>query len=235
MDTSRAHADQSSQETGPWSFGAESLLETGKNVFTQGNEELIVRHYFRDRKRGYFVDLGCYNWRWNSTTCYLDKRLGWCGLAIDALSEMGAGFEEKRPHTQFCNYIVSDATGDIGTVYVAGPITSVNPEWKNKFKKFRDIKLPTRQVPKISLNDLLAGENVQKVDFLCMDIEGSELRVLEPFNFEKYAPDLVCIEVGSSPEQPVIELLDSFGYTLIEEYLQYDTVNKYFRPKGKSG
>jgi hypothetical protein len=64
------------------------LLETGKALYSQGKEELIIRDFFKDRRDGVYVDLGCWQWETASTTLYLERHLGWSGLAIDALPHL---------------------------------------------------------------------------------------------------------------------------------------------------
>jgi FkbM family methyltransferase len=49
-------------------------------------------------------------------------------------------------------------------------------------------------VPTVTLDDLLTQLEVEKVDFLSMDIELSEPRALSGFDINKFRPELVCIE-----------------------------------------
>ncbi len=55
-----------------------SVLESGKALYSQGKEELIIRDFFEDRRSGFFLDVGSYQWKKLSTTYYLEKHLGWC-------------------------------------------------------------------------------------------------------------------------------------------------------------
>lgn len=55
----------------------DNLLTSGKKLHSQFNEELVIRHFFKDRKKGFFADVGAYHWRKYSTTYYLEKHLEW--------------------------------------------------------------------------------------------------------------------------------------------------------------
>ncbi len=46
---------------------------------------------------GVFVDVGCASPVADSTTCYLERHLGWSGIAVDALPEYGPPFTAERP------------------------------------------------------------------------------------------------------------------------------------------
>ena len=52
-------------------------------------------------------------------------------------------------------------------------------------------------IKSISLNSILKSLNLknEKIDFLNLDVEGNELNVLKSFNFKKYRPELICVEI----------------------------------------
>jgi len=90
----------------------------GTPRYSQGFEELLVRHFFGDSRGGVFVDVGANHYRRNSTTYYLERHLGWCGLAIDALSRFKGGYIRYRPRTRFVPAFVSDRCGRQVSFYV---------------------------------------------------------------------------------------------------------------------
>src|SRR5512139_1661416 len=74
------------------------ILTNGKKKFSQFNEELIIRHFFDDRRGGTFVDVGAWHYRDGSTTYYLESHLGWSGIAVDAQDSVRKGYLDHRPH-----------------------------------------------------------------------------------------------------------------------------------------
>ena len=50
------------------------------------------------------------------------------------------------------------------------------------------------RVPLRTLDSILTKAGVSKIDFLSIDVEGTELQVLQGLNLEKYAPDLILVE-----------------------------------------
>ena len=210
------------------------ILGREKKLYSQKQEELIIRDFFQDREGGVFLDVGS---AWpvrNSTTYYLEKHLGWSGIAIDALATYAPLYEKKRPHTRFYSYVVTDVDDSTVTFWVAGarPGRSSTdearlPEAGGKTK----VELPT-----VTLDTLLQRAGVEKIDFLSMDIEGGAPKALAGFDIEKYAPELVCIErdegAAGAGSRGLIAWFEEHGYRRLRRYDVYDRVNMYFTPRG---
>ena len=160
----------------------DDILTNGEKLYSQFDEELIIRHFFGDRREGVFLDVGCGPAKRNSTTYYLEHHLGWSGIGIDALPEWGLPYETERPNTRFYNYIVTDHSGDVETFYrvLRGKLRSSVSEGYSQGGN----KLPQERidVTTITLNELLAEAGVSKIDFLSMDIEGSAPPALAGFD-----------------------------------------------------
>jgi FkbM family methyltransferase len=200
-----------------------------KKLYSQNDEELVIRDFFDDRKGGFFVDVGSYHWEELSTTYFLEKHLAWSGIAIDALDVFAEGYAEHRPKTKLFNYAVSDKSGETLKLHLAFGASSVDPEWHKKFPKLKDKPLETVAVPTITLNDLLEQNGVAKIDFLSIDIEGAEPAALAGFDIEKYKPQLVCVEVGEETRARIAAYFEQHGYERIVD--ERDTVNWYFTLK----
>lgn len=201
------------------------ILDHETKVWSQGNEELVIRDYFNDAREGFFLDVGCAFPRMYSTTFYLEKHLGWSGIGIDAVAKYGPAWTKLRPRSKFFNYLVTDHSGTNDTFYQSrySPISSVHRDLVDH-DEYEEI-----QVESITLNDLLEREGVEKVDFLSLDIEGAGLLALRGFDIEKYKPELVCTE----PIEDQMALLAYFkerGYRWRRDFLKYDFGNWYFEP-----
>jgi FkbM family methyltransferase len=205
------------------------ILATEEKLYSQANEELIIRDFFQDKEGGFFVDIGC---AWPiriSTTYYLEKHLGWTGIAVDALAEYAEGWAEKRPNSTFLQYAVTDRSG--GTIafhrHAVPSVSSLSKEqaalWGGE-EHLTEIK-----VTAITLNDLLDQQGVKKIDHLTIDIEGAEPGALTGFDIERFQPELVCIEGGRVNGDFYLEYFGEHGYERIEKYAEHDKINWYFR------
>jgi FkbM family methyltransferase len=208
--------------------GEDPLPDRSKKLYSQNDEELIIRDFFDDRKGGFFVDVGAYHWQDLSTTFFLEKHLGWSGIAIDAQADFATGYKKYRPRTKFFSYAVSDTSGRTVTLYLAWGLSSTDSGWLKQFSG-KAIQQRTVEVPTITLNDLLERNNVNTIDFLSMDIEGGEPAALAGFDIEKYKPALVCVEAGLETRPQLTAYFESHSYERIEQ--TRDDVNWYFKPK----
>ena len=216
---------------------AKNILATQKKLYSQINEELIIRDFFQDRREGFFLDVGAWHWMNKSTTLYLERHLDWSGIAVDALPEVAQGYAMMRPRTRFFNHIVTDHSGTVEKVYRAGELTSTDkshidlfPGAEERVKKIYG-EFGSVDVPTITLNELLDANDVDSIDFLSMDIEQGEPAALAGFDIERFRPELVCIEANPNVRERISAYFEEHGYERIDAYLKHDPVNWYFTPK----
>jgi FkbM family methyltransferase len=215
------------------SADVDEILISGEKLYSQFDEELIIRHFFADRRGGVFLDVGCGPATRNSTTYYLERHLGWSGIGVDGLPDWEPEYETGRLATRYFNYIVTDHSGTVETFHrvLRGKMrSSVDEPRSHSGKTVRNEQI---EVPTITLNELLDREGVKKIDFLSMDIEGSAPPALAGFDIERFRPELVCIEVGKNAEygQALFDYFERHGYERIDRYLENDDVNWYFTPR----
>jgi FkbM family methyltransferase len=204
------------------------ILTRGKPKYSQQNEELYIRHFFNDERDGFYVDVGAWHALESSTTAYLDKDLGWKGIAIDAQPGMLQEWKRDRPRARFFQNIVTDHSGAKETLHMRGAISSTDPNHVNRFPDLQDKATVPVDVETITLNDLLAREGVERIDFLSMDIEGGELKALSGFDIERFRPRLVCIEVMVELREGIEKYFAQHKYRRIEGYGQEWHPNWYY-------
>jgi FkbM family methyltransferase len=216
----------------------DGILRTGASLYAQHKEEPVLRHFFRDRREGFFLDVGCYKWKELSTTYYLEHHLDWSGIAVDALADFRAGWKRNRPRSHFFQYVVTDHSGDEMVFYEAEGaegVSSTSRQWVVDYfaQYFPGVKPDIREqrIPTIALDDLLAREGVGEIDLLTMDIEGGEPAALAGFDIERFQPELVLIEARGDNQPLVLDYFGRHGYERIEAYLEHDPLNWYFRPR----
>jgi FkbM family methyltransferase len=213
----------------------QDILATGEKLYSQFDEELVIRDFFQDRRDGFFVDVGCGPPIVHSTTFYLEKHLGWSGIGIDAIAEYAPEWEKKRPRSRFFSFIVTDHSDTLDPFYRSGIEGLSSTQQHRPFLGSSGSQLRLEgeeiQLPTITLDKLLDAQGVEEVDFVSMDIEDSEPEALAGFDVERFAPELVCIEAAIPTRERILEYFRSHDYVLIERYLEADPVNWYFTPK----
>lgn len=209
----------------------ETLLEEtyGPGRFSENEEEWIIRDFFQDRRGGFFVDVGAGHYGSNSNTYYLERALGWAGLAIEPLQHFQPEFAAHRPATKFLPFFVSDVSDQHLKMYTYGDMFAGSSSDREFVERFGD-NPDEVVVPTITLDDLLERENVGRFDFLSMDIELSEPAALAGFDLERFRPELVCIEAHPEVRQQILDYFTRRGYVVVGKYLRVDEKNLYFAP-----
>ena len=201
----------------------------GPARYSQFAEEWIIRDFFQDKRDGVFVDVGANHYRDSSTTFYLEKNLGWSGLAIEPLAQFEADYKTHRPRTTFAPFFVADVSDETAKMYVLDAHTVVSSS-DRKFTERTGANPRELLVPTITLNDLLPKHGIERIDFLSMDIELSEPKALAGFDIRRFRPGLVCIEAHDEVRQQILDYFARNGYVIVGKYLPADENNLYFKP-----
>lgn len=203
----------------------------GPDHFSEREEEWLIRDFFQDRRGGTFVDVGAHHFKSSSKTYYLESKLGWSGIAVEPQTEFAAEYATYRPKTKFLPFFVSDTSNHKAKLYLLDGMRSVassNEAFVKQFGKPNEV----REVPTITLTDLLDAERVSRIDFLSMDIELHEPMALKGFDIERFKPSLVCIEALTPVRQQILDYFTRHGYVVVGKYVWVDLENLYFAPLG---
>jgi FkbM family methyltransferase len=201
----------------------------GPSHYTEREEEWLIRDFFQDRRGGVFVDVGANHYRDSNKTYYLEKHLDWSGLAVEPQREFEQGYKEHRPRTIFRPFFVSDSSNATAKLYMSKRSTLIASSDRKFLEQFGSVD-EVRDVPTITLTDLLNAEGIERVDFLSIDIELHEPQALRGFDLKRFTPALVCIEGLLPVRQQIIDYFAARGYTLVGKYMWVDRENLYFAP-----
>jgi FkbM family methyltransferase len=203
--------------------------EFGPKRYSEENEELLIRHFFQDRKYGTFVDVGAGHYLQGSNTYFLEKELSWRGVAIDANDDYAADYRAHRTNTQFFPLFISDRSDDEVDFFLA-------PRDRTRSSGVADAvagagPLVAKKVRTATLNDVLRSNSITRFDFLSLDIELGEPKALAGLDIQRFHPALVCVEAHPPVRQAISSYFAANGYTRIDEYLTVDQRNWYYTPR----
>jgi FkbM family methyltransferase len=160
-------------------------------VFKPDFEAPLVREFFRDRPRGFFVEVGANDPKKDSQSWHLEQA-GWTGILVEPLPDLAAELRRQRTAQVFEVACSSpDRAGQVMRLHVAGPFSSFDPNLAvtgMRADRVIDVKVRT-------LNDVLSEGNAHvPIDLMSVDVEGHELEVLSGFDFARWKPRLVLLE-----------------------------------------
>jgi len=180
---------------------------------SQIGQDKWVNSILKNKKEGYFIELGACDGIYFSNTLFFEKYLGWNGICI----EPNDNYIESLYRNRSCNisneliyseeghevdFSLCESTSSIVDQNI-GPFTKINRIVKKKTKTLMNI-----------LNEFNAPSII---DYLSLDVEGQEYNILKTFPFDKYKFRCITVEHNAphiGPKQQILirELLENNGY-----------------------
>ncbi len=174
-----------------WIYKIQKIYKNKKPNFHYAEfaEDIMVGRIFKNFKEGFYLDVGAYHPYKGSLTLNLYKS-GWKGINLDISKSSIDLFNLARPKDLNLNFAVSDFNGET-YYYENSPINQQNSlVYQNENQK--KIKVEC-----LKLSEILKLQNIKHVDYINIDTEGNELKVLKGLDFNKIKPFLFTIEDNS--------------------------------------
>ena len=187
-----------------------------KKTYSMFGEDLIVKDFFKKKKKGFYVDVGCYHPLEGNNTYLLYKK-GWNGINLDINSLSIELFNASRKEDHNVNVAVSNQSKKV-KIYFRKEINMLNTVDKKFAKSSFQKGFQTKSINSNTLNSILKRSKFKnkKIDFLNLDIEGNELNALKSLDFKKYKPKLICVEIHNHDKKnPIYKFLDYKGYKFL--------------------
>lgn len=197
----------------------------GRISFGQYGEDMLLVFLFSslvgdiDKYAGFYVDLGAHHPFLHSNTALLNM-LNWRGVNVDACADSIQLFRRHRPNDINVVAGVSDKN-ETQTFYFleGGGMNTFDLLHLTESAKKRIYK--TEVIECQAVNELLRIHvpPQQQIDYLNIDLEGFDEKVLQAIDFQQYRPSVISIELlgwGVLRENhiSVIQYLNSLEYEL---------------------
>ena len=196
----------------------ENLLKYSKS---QIGQDIFAISLLSGKKNGYFVEFGATDGIGLSNTYMLEKEFSWSGI----LAEPGKNWHNELIANRSCKIDFRCISGKQVVFYESdSPELSTISGLEKSDSNIRKLK-DSYNVETLSLNDLLLHHEAPKViDLLSIDTEGSELLILENFNFDNYKfAIIVCEHNFTQNREKIFTLLTANGYKRVwHEFTQFD-------------
>ena len=198
-----------------------------KNGSQFGEDKYIIELFDRNFK-GKFLDVGCYHpIRHNNT--YKMYKNGWSGMNIDLNPLTIELFNFMRPRDININSGVSDTEIE-KKLYFIDELNTQNTLDNNQLNflkdhhNIKDSEILEKKIKTRNLNNILDDYKFYNIDFMNLDIEGHELKVLETLDFNKINLKYLCIEMIEHNRESILnnekikDLLSKNNFKLIKNF-----------------
>jgi FkbM family methyltransferase len=202
--------------------------EVGKWSYAQQGEDLIVENIMKMigiKGPVTYLDVGAYDPVFDSNT-YALYRAGGHGVLVEPNPAKIARLEKVRPRDKTLNVGVGlSAQPTTGDYYViAGPSAGLLNTFSKEDAEELQRKSPERQViekvlkmPLLNINAIMQEQLGGAPSFLSIDTEGMDLDILKTLDFDRFRPDVICVETlavgGDAVNVDILRLLESKRYS----------------------
>ena len=176
--------------------------------YSQDGEDMILRRLFEGEKQGFYVDVGAHHPKRFSNT-YIFYAMGWHGINIDSCPGSMKRFQETRPRDINLEKAVSDKKEALTFYVLNEPALSGFSETlaKKRAGEGNYHIIGQHQLTAEPLRDILDAylPKGQHIDFLSVDVEGYDLKVLKSNDWKKYRPHVVLVELLETTLEEILE------------------------------
>jgi len=196
-----------------------------RKQYSQWGEDLYIYNFFKNKKKGIYLDIGCFHPCMYSNT-YLLYKNGWSGINVDINQTSIDLFNIARPEdTNLCTTIDKNKKKFI--MYYDDPFSPVNTLSKRFYKGLKDKFFKNKK--KLSIKSKTIEEIIEigkiehKIDFINIDVEGLDYEVLKQIDINKLKVKLISIETHN------VDLSASKNFNLISSFLKKKNFSIYKR------
>ena len=203
-------------------FAAPLASRTHSQLF----QELWALWRAGGKRGGYFVEFGAASGIKLSNTYFLETGMGWKGILVEPHPVQVERVRNARMcHvSDLCVFSRSDETltfrmvakGDLSRIADINPGDGHEDTNRTKYKE--------TQVRTISLNDLLTAYDApREIDYMSVDTEGSEVEILQAFDFDRWRVNAFTVEHNYTEAEGQLDaLFAANGYRRV-----WATVSRY--------
>ena len=174
-----------------------------KKSYSQFSEDIVIKEIFGNFV-GKYVDIGCFH-----PIKY--SKNGWTGTNIDLNQKSIDLFNACRPNDLNLVACLSDRI-EIIDVYMNSEFSALNSIYLENFENFGIKNYKIKKVETKLFKDLVQDN----FDYLNIDCEGSDYKILKSINLKHYTPKVINIEVHQKNKNYIYNYLNVNGYKIFK-------------------
>lgn len=185
--------------------------------FSQYNEDLMIDVILKCKKSGFYVDVGAnHPENLSNTKRFYDR--GWTGINIEPNPKLIELFKKNRSRDINLNIGIDKESGilpfyvmasDAGSSFDKQVAIDTGKPYGSEIVEVLDIPvLPLERVFSEHLNG-------REIDFMSIDTEGFDLRVLASNDWKRFRPSLILVETVFDAKREMHNFLTDKDYLLV--------------------
>ncbi|MDJ0718328.1 MAG: FkbM family methyltransferase [Prochloraceae cyanobacterium] len=197
--------------------------------YAQNFEDVMLNRIFKDKESGFYIDIGAHHPVYDSVTKSFYDR-GWQGINIEPVKEFFTLLQQERDRDINLNIAIGESRSNLEFFELEGSgFSTLDGETAMKLAEERGLKLSQYQVPVRTLADVCREHLNSQIDFLKIDVEGWEEKVILGNDWEAFRPTIIILEatLPGSPirkENNICNFLEQKGY----QRVYFDGLNDYY-------
>ena len=178
-------------------------------------QDMWVAYELNSRRNGYFIEFGAMDGVQWSNTYGLEKQFGWNGIVSEPARIWHPAVNNNRDCAvdRRCVWTRTGETIRFNQTPINGLSTIDSYSDSDRHAHYRT-EGQRYDVETVSLTDLLDfWKAPRRIDYLSIDTEGSELDILQAFDWSRHEIRLITVEHNHGDKrQPLYDMLTTKGY-----------------------
>jgi len=193
---------------------------------------------FLPHRNGFYVELGANNGYDQSNSYYFELKKGWHGVLVEPLINKykectNIRSQKNKVHNNACvpfefndKYVELYDANLMSVSLIGGDL----PNIENHLDQAKDVMHEVQAIDKIqvkakTLDKILIESNApHEIDFLSLDVEGSEIQVLKGIDYSIFRFKYILVETRSF--HLISSFLESNSYKYIQQLSEHDYLFK---------
>lgn len=178
-----------------------SLLTGIRNgTFSQHGEDRYIADYFESRGKGFYLDIGAsHPFRISNT--YSLYRAGWRGVTVEPIPRLAKLHRRWRGRDELLAVAVGTTNGTVDFFEMTPSVLSTldHAVAERYITEGKAVLYRRYPIKVMAVNEVFEyATAIAPIDFVSIDIEGLDVSVVAAVDFDRFRPELICIEVNDS-------------------------------------
>jgi len=197
--------------------------------YAQNYEDVILHRALKHIDKGFYIDVGANDPIIDSVTkAFYD--IGWRGINIEPVSEWFKKLQQNRPEDINLQLAVGARKSEVNFFELVGTgLSTMDKSIAKRHEKEHDFEIIEYKILAVRLTTICEQHPHTDIHFLKIDVEGTELSVLQGLDLKKIRPWIIVVESTLPNSQE--ENYEEWEYSLTKRgyhYVYFDGLNRYY-------